>query len=88
MLFRLGGQRYEMGSEMPETKSVTLRAHLSGATKEHLTWMRNGKSIGETDVPANSDVMLECEARSGDWFTVVVRDGDLPTIFANAIYVH
>jgi hypothetical protein len=82
-----GGQRFEMGSEMPEAKTVTLRARLTGSTGQHLTWMRNGKSIGETDIAANSDVMLECEAHAGDWFTVVVREGETPTVFANAIYV-
>jgi len=82
-----GGQRYEMGSEMLEMKAVTLRAHLTGATGQRLTWMRNGKSIGEAEVAANSEVTLECEAHAGDWFTVVLREAGTPTVFANAIYV-
>jgi hypothetical protein len=27
------------------------------------------------------------DAVAGDWFTVVVRNGEGPTLFANAIYV-
>jgi predicted metal-dependent phosphoesterase TrpH len=83
----IGEQRYEMGSEMPVSKTVTLHAHLTGAIGQRVSWIRNGKSIAETSVPANADMTLECDAHAGDWFTVVVRDGDTPTVFANAIYV-
>src|SRR5215472_3975549 len=81
----VGEQRYEMGSEMPIARTVTLHAHLTAAKGQRLTWVRNGKPIGEAPVPGNLDAMLECDAHAGDWFTVVVRDGDTPTIFANAI---
>jgi hypothetical protein len=76
-----------MGTEMPVAKTVTLHAHLTAARGQHIAWIRNGKLIAETQVPANMEAMLECDAHAGDWFTVVVRDGSTPTVFANAIYV-
>jgi hypothetical protein len=81
------GRRYEMGSDMPAATTVTLHAHVAATRAQRVTWMRNGKPIAETQAPPNSDGTFECDAHDGDWFTVVVRDGDMPTVFANAIYV-
>lgn len=81
------GERWEMGGEIPAPRTVTLRARITGATGQHVAWMRNGKTIAETQVSVNADTMLETDAHAGDWFTIVVRDGGTPTVFANAIYV-
>jgi hypothetical protein len=81
------GERWEMGGEIPAPRTVTLRARITRATGQQVAWMRNGRAIAETQVPANAETMLETEAHAGDWFTIVVRDGGTPTLFANAIYV-
>jgi hypothetical protein len=82
-----GERRYEMGADVPTVSTVTLHARLSGATGQRIAWVKNGKTIGETAVPANEDATLECDAHPGDWFTIVVRAGNTPTVFANAIYI-
>ena len=56
-----GKQRYEMGTEMPVAKTVTLHVHLTAASGQHIAWIRNGKPIAETQVPARVDAMLECD---------------------------
>jgi hypothetical protein len=80
------GRRYEMGSEVPDGRALTLRAHLARASGQRVTWIKNGADIAEMPVPANGAVMLEVDRQPGDWFTIVVNDDTRPTAFANAIY--
>jgi len=83
----VSGQRYEMGEDVPAARTVTLTARIRGADGQHLAWIRNGKPIVGTTVSADADATLETNVQAGDWFTLVVRDGDMPTVFANAIYI-
>ena len=76
-----------MGSDMPVATTVALHARVTATRAQRITWMRNGKPIAETPAPPNSDGTFECDAHPADWFTVGVRDGDMPAVFANAIYV-
>jgi len=82
------GRRYEMGEAMKATRAVTLRANVSNARAQRVDWIRNGKSIGESEIPDSGDLRIESDSKPGDWFTLIVHDaeGD-PTAFANAIYV-
>jgi hypothetical protein len=53
-----------------------------------VTWFKNGKPIGTSPIPESGDLLFESDTNPGDWFTLVVYDGDDdPTVFANAIYV-
>jgi hypothetical protein len=81
------GRRYEMGSRLPSSRTLILRVNITAATGQRVTWIKNGKPTVETDIPASGHARLEVDARSGDWFTVVVRDSKGPTVFANAIYI-
>jgi hypothetical protein len=83
-----GGRRYEMGGVVPPALNVTLHANVKGAQGQRLIWIRNGKTVGESDIRDSSDVLFESNTKAGDWFTLVIKnaEGD-PTVFANAIYV-
>jgi hypothetical protein len=61
---------------------------VKGAQGQRLIWIRNGKTVGESDIRDSSDVLFESNTKAGDWFTLVIKnaEGD-PTVFANAIYV-
>jgi hypothetical protein len=82
------GRRYEMGQVIQATRKVALRANVSNAPGQRVTWIRNGKSIGESEIPNTGDVRIESDSKAGDWFTLIVHNaaGD-PTVFANAIYI-
>ncbi len=81
------GRRYEMGGEIAAAaRTVTLRAHVTRASGQHVVWIRNGSPVGEAEVPASGDVTLELDRHDGDWFTLMLRDDQGPTAFANAIY--
>jgi hypothetical protein len=83
-----GGRRYDMGEVVPATRKITLRANVAGAPMQRVTWIRNGKPIGASDIPESGDLLLDSDTNPGDWFTLVVHDaGGDPTVFANAIYV-
>jgi hypothetical protein len=83
-----GGQQYEMGDVVPTARKVTLRANVSDAPGQQVTWIKNGKPIGTSPISDNGgDLLFESDTTLGDWFTLVVNDGGDPTVFANAIYV-
>jgi len=83
-----GGRRYEMGGVVPAAVRVTLHANVSVAPGQRVTWIRNGSTVGESDIRDTGDVLFESDTKSGDWFSLVIKDveGD-PSVFANAIYV-
>ena len=83
----VGGRRYEMGQAIPDRGHVTLRASVVRAAGEQVVWIKNGETLGTASVPAAGDLVFETMASPGDWFTIVVRAGDEPTAFANAIFV-
>jgi len=49
-------------------------------------WIRNGAVLGEAPVPPDGALALDTVSRPGDWFTLVVRQRDDPTVWARAIF--
>ena len=77
-----------MGQTIPHAGPITLSASVGRATGQHVVWLRNGEVLGEAAVQPTGALALDIVARPGDWFTLVVRQGDGdPTVFANAIFV-
>jgi hypothetical protein len=92
LVARAAGREFQIGDEIPWTPAadesrVTLDASLVAAEGQSLQWIRNGVVIGETRVPAWGGALLEVTARPGDWFSLVVRDAQGPTLLSGAIYV-
>jgi hypothetical protein len=52
-----------------------------------VVWIKNGKTLSVVSVPVTGDLALETATVPGDWFTIVVRAGEGPTAFANAIFI-
>jgi hypothetical protein len=77
-----------MGQTIPHAGPITLKAAVGRAIGQHVVWLRNGEVLSEAAVPPTGALALDAVARPGDWFTLVVRQGDGdPTVFANAIFV-
>ena len=76
-----------MGQVIPQPGSVTLKAIVTRAIGQQVVWIKNGDVLSEADVPPTGELALETAASPGDWFTVVVRQRDDPTVFANAVFV-
>ena len=67
---------------------ITLKAAVKRAAGQRVEWIRNGNAVDEVIIARGGAVTLEIDARPGDWFSLVVREGDGdPTVFANAIFV-
>jgi hypothetical protein len=81
------GQRYEMGQVVQRAGRLTLRATVTKATGQQVVWIKNGKTLSVVSVPVTGELALETATLPGDWFTIVVRAGDVPTAFANAIFI-
>lgn len=84
----VGGRRYQMGEVVPLTQpaKVRLRAEIRGADGHHIEWIRNGQVVAAQAVRAGSNEHA-MDARPGDWFALMVRDGDDPTLISNPVYV-
>jgi hypothetical protein len=81
------GRRYEMGQAIQRADPITLRVALTNATGQQVVWIKNGNALRTDSVPATGELAFETATRPGDWFTVVVRAGGTPTVFANAISI-
>jgi len=81
------GRRYEMGDVIERAGALTLTATVANAEGQRLVWIKNGEEIGTAIVPPSGTIALDVTGRPGDWFSLVVRDGSDPTVFANAIYI-
>jgi hypothetical protein len=81
------GRRYEMGQTIPRAGPITLEAAVGRAAGQRVEWIRNGDVLGDAVVTNTGALRLETIGRSGDWFSLVVRQGDDPTVYANAIFV-
>lgn len=80
------GQIVHMGGSV-RAGALTLRARLDRATGDDLVWIRNGSVLETVPVPPAGAVEIAVAARAGDWFALVVRAGQRPTLFSNAIYI-
>jgi hypothetical protein len=65
---------------------LTLSARISGADGQRIEWIRNGRVVSSAAVPSDGRVALDVVAGTRDWFSLVLRDKDGPTLFSNAIY--
>jgi hypothetical protein len=76
-----------MGETIPHAGPVTLSAAVGRATGQRVEWIKNGEVLSGAPVPNTGAVTLDTVGRPGDWFSLVVCEGDDPTLFANAIFV-
>jgi hypothetical protein len=81
------GHRFEMGETIPHAGPVTLIATVGRATGQRVEWIRNGDVLTSATVPNAGAVTLDTVGRPGDWFSLVVRQDDDPTLFSNAVFV-
>ena len=85
-----GDRTYQMGETVPAGSNIPLRlrAIVQDAAGHSLEWIVNGATAGRVPVDA-SPVTIEREAiaNPGDWLSVVLHEGDDPTLISNAIYV-
>jgi hypothetical protein len=83
------GQSWQMGATVPKSAltEIVLSATVVRAAGQQIQWIRNGEVV--STVPAVNDrhALLPVQAHPGDWFSVVLRDRQGPTVFSNAIYV-
>lgn len=80
-----GGVRYPMGAVIP-AGPLRLSATITGADGQELQWIRNGSAMA-TGIVVSGAAERRVDARSGDWFALVVRDAGDPSLISNAIYV-
>lgn len=81
-----GDRIVQMGGNLAAGRA-TLQARLAGAAGQRLEWIRNGSVTATAAVGATEPMRLNVDARPGDWFALVLRDGATPTVYSNAIYV-
>ena len=79
---------WKMGDTIPNSVShITLSARLTRARGQTLQWIHNGTIQAMARLTGVQSATLATDAKAGDWFSVVVRDSNGPTLFGNAIYV-
>ena len=76
-----------MGDRIVLPASLTLRAVTGRAHGQHLSWIRNGTVVRTDIIGGDGHASLTVTPRSGDWFSIVLRDDRGPTLFSNAIHV-
>lgn len=83
-----GGTKYRMGEVVPHSSTVglRLRAVVGRADGQTLDWIRNG-TVEASEPIGPAPNIRHVEARPGDWFSLVVRDGHDTTVISNPIYV-
>ena len=80
-----GARRYELG-ESVAAGALALEAVVGRAAGQTATWIRNGEAIATTPIPADGRVSHQVAARSGDWFSLILRDASGPTLYSGAVY--
>lgn len=80
---------WEMGDTMPAGagEEVVLQAEVGNAEGQTLIWIRNGNEVVRTVLPSSGVVTWRVRPRSGDWYSLIVRDETGPTLFSNPIFV-
>lgn len=85
------GRRYALGDTVPVAAGQRVRAELRatviGAEGHQLRWIRRGNTIGEARLDRLGTATATVDAGSGDWFSLVVVDGERPMLLSGAIYV-
>ena len=84
----LGGETTaRMGGRLALSASLTLRVATERAAGQQLSWIRNGEAVRTDIIGGDGHASLTLTPRSGDWFSIVLRDQEGPTLFSNAIHV-
>jgi hypothetical protein len=60
---------------------------VSRAAGQQVQWVRNGKIISNAPLTEGQSATLQVEAQPGDWFSLILRDDNGPTLFSNPIYI-
>jgi len=80
--------RWQMGDTVPDaTTDLTLSATVPRAAGQRLQWVRNGEVISSVPLAGSPSATLNVKPQPGDWFSVILRDGNGPTLYSNAIYI-
>jgi hypothetical protein len=67
---------------------VTLRATVIGGKNQELVWIKRGEPIELVRLASDhAGLSHVTEAAAGDWYSLVVRTNQRPTVLSNAIYV-
>jgi hypothetical protein len=83
-----GKERWLMGDTIPKSQaSLTLSATTSRSAGQSLQWVRNGEVISRTAAFENRPAVLSVQTHPGDWFAIILRDSNGPTLYSNPIYV-
>ena len=77
----------EIGDAVAPTPALTLYARTERAVGQQLSWVRRGLVVRTSTIGADGLEYVTMEASAGDWFSVILRDGDGPTLFSNPIWV-
>jgi len=82
------GVSWKMGDTIPNSVlHITLSARLTRAAGQTLQWIHNGTIQATARLTGAQSATLATDVKAGDWFSVVLRDSNGPTLFSNAIYV-
>lgn len=82
------GVRTEMGGDLPATTRgpVTFTATVEGAPGQTLDWIDDGRVAESTPIHGPQAVLKRSRTlAAGQWTSIVVRDGAMPTAISNAI---
>jgi hypothetical protein len=83
-----GGGRWQMGDSVPRSVTdITLSVVATRASSQRLDWIHNGVVTSSTPIIDGQRATLAVKCRPGDWFSIILRDANGPTLFSNAIYV-
>jgi 3-phytase len=84
-----GGTTHQMGGIISTSSPIdlVLEATLNRADGATVEWIRNGVAFAQTPVAPGPITQSVRGAAPGDWFSLIVRRGETPLAFANAIYV-
>ena len=81
------GLTVSMGGALPPGR-ILLNAVVGQARRQELVWIKRGREIGTTPLGSNNATATRVvNAVAGDWFSVIVRRGERPTLLSNAIFI-
>jgi hypothetical protein len=81
----LGPQRFALGDIVP-SGDLHLEAVVGGAQGQTATWIRNGEVLATASVPVDGRLAQRVTARPRDWFSLILRDTNGPTLYSGAVY--
>jgi predicted metal-dependent phosphoesterase TrpH len=80
------GARVQSGESAPKGQ-LKLEATIAPAEGQRFEWIRNGTVLASGVVPNDGRLVHVVTSVSGDWFSLVLRDREGPTLYSNAIYI-